>query len=171
MRRPRGHHLRDVRLHRRGRPHGAGCGPQPHRSPRPARSHRRSSPNRANARILRSGQPSRRTYRHRPLQQAAGRDWLVILLMVITAMIGVLQMVQNAEHQAEDEQKAHHPTPTTLVITDRQANQITQTVEHDLLKQHDRPSTGGARARTKAAHKRKPRPPKQYGKNKRNRSH
>jgi len=97
------------------------------------------------------------------IQQAPGRDWLMILLAVLALVVPCLQ---NAEYHAEDEQRQAHPTtPTTLVLTDGQIRAIGEAVKAEI-----EPRVAGKRPRpSHKARKRPKRPGKQYGQNKRHR--
>lgn len=99
------------------------------------------------------------------VQQAPGRDWLIVLLMVLTIVVGVLQMGQNAEYHADDQrQRKATPTPSTLTLTNRQLDQITQRVTAKLQMRRNRHHLGGAATRPQAGNTaRKKRPPKRYG--------
>jgi hypothetical protein len=99
-------------------------------------------------------------------QQAPGRDWLMILLMVLAIVIPYLQ---NAAYHADDQrQQATRPPQTTTALSDRQVARIEQQVIARL-----QTASGESSARANRPQGGKParrnREPKQYGQNKRKR--
>jgi hypothetical protein len=93
------------------------------------------------------------------VQQKPGRDWLVILLMVLAIIVPYLR---SAEQGAQ--QQAHAATPTTLVLTDGEIATIEKAVEAKI----ERKVSAMPRPTAKPK-KREKRPGKKYGRNKRHR--
>ena len=94
------------------------------------------------------------------IQQAPGRDWLMILITVLTL---VFTSLQSAHYHAEDEQR--QARPTTLVLSDGQIRAIGEAVKAEI-----EPGIAGKRPRPpRKVRKRPKRPGKTYGQNKRHR--
>jgi hypothetical protein len=99
------------------------------------------------------------------IEQRPGRDWLVILLMVLAIVVPYLQ---NAKYHAEDRQQAAPPTPTTLVLTQGDLDAITRDVTATLRTSTAQKSPPAPRPKSQGSKPaRKKRPGKQHGKNKR----
>jgi hypothetical protein len=96
------------------------------------------------------------------IQQGKGRDWLVVLLMVLTIVISYMQ---NAEYHAEDEHQAaaHPPSITTQALNPSDITQLQQRIERRL----EAPQAPAVQHGRPAHLKRKQ--PKRYGKTKRKR--
>ncbi len=96
------------------------------------------------------------------IQQAPGREWLAILVTVLTCIVGYLQ---SADYHAEDEQRAAvHPPESTLVLSDGQIKAIGEAVTVQLA-----PKPRTRLPQRSKQPKRVKRPGKMYGKNKRHR--
>ncbi len=101
------------------------------------------------------------------IQQGKGRDWLVVLLMVLTIVISYMQ---NAEYHEDDERQATKlpPAVTTQILTTRDLTQIEQRIEHRLMSEA-RAATSVRRPQTSSTRQPKRKQPKRYGRSKRRR--
>jgi hypothetical protein len=92
------------------------------------------------------------------VQQKPGRDWLVILLMVLAIVVPYLRTAEQ-----DQQQQPRTTTPTTLVLSDREIVAIERAVGARLEPKTTRPRP------TQRPAKRPKRPAKKYGRNKRHR--